>query len=97
MKNILHKHKLYWTEKKFRRSAILSLSFLAVALLVNHFTSIYADKAASNYVDDIILDNFKVRDVDGILIYGIIIYALVVIWLLIKELKRISFTTKTFL
>lgn len=95
MRDILHKHKLYWTEKKFRQSAILSVLFLAFTFVVNHYTSLYANWAASNSVNDIILDNFKVRNVNGILIYGIIIYAAIVIWLLIKEPKRFSFTIKS--
>ena len=95
MKNILAKHKLSWKDKKFRRSVFLSVILFAATMVISHYTSLYADKVASNYVGDIILDNFKVRDVDGILVYGIIFYALVILGYLIFEPKKFPFAMKS--
>jgi len=89
------KHKFQWSQKSFLFSAILAFLFLAASLILNYAAGNYALKAASNGVTDIILDNVPVMDVDGIFIYGAILFGLFIIILLLKEPRQIPFIIKS--
>jgi len=94
MNNIIAKHKFQWSQKSFLLSALSAFLFLALSLVINYTAGNYAVKKASNGVTDIILDNVPVMDVDGIFIYGAILFGLFVVILLIKEPKQIPFIIK---
>lgn len=95
MRNIIAKHKFHWSQKSFLFSAFSAFLFLASSLVVNYTAGNYAIKSASNGVTDIILDNLPIMDVDGIFIYGAILFGLFIIILLIKEPKQIPFIIKS--
>ncbi len=95
MNRIIDKHKSCWSQKSFLFSALLAFLFLASSLVVNYTAGNYAIKSASNGVTDIILDNVPIMDVDGIFIYGAILFGLFLIILLIKEPKQIPFVIKS--
>lgn len=95
MNRIISKHKAYWSQKSFLFSAILAVLFLILSLVVNYAAGNYATRIASNGVTDIILDNVPIMDVDGIFIYGAILFGLFTIVLLIKEPKQIPFIIKS--
>lgn len=96
MRRLFSMHGSYWERREFRRSVLVGVVFLSFSLVANFFAGRYADRMASNYVSDIFLDNFQVRDVDGILIYGILAFVAFVAFLLIKEPRRIPFVLKSF-
>jgi len=95
MNYIIGKHKLCWRDKSFLFSALLAFLLLASSLIINYAAGNYAVEKASNGVTDIILDNIPIMDVDGIFIYGAILFGLFVIILLIKEPKQIPFIIKS--
>jgi len=95
MKKVLSRYKYHWNQKEFRISCLLGISFFALSLFISHQASNYADVRASNYVTDILLDNLPTFDVDGILNYGVIVFSLLVIYLLVTEPKKIPFTLKS--
>ena len=95
MKNIIAKHKFCWVQKSFLISAILAFLLLAGSLTINHAADNYATKIASNGVSDIILDNVPAMDLDGIYIYGAILFVLFIASLLVWEPKRIPFVIKS--
>jgi len=95
MKKIFSKHKFHWKNKSFQTDVFLGSLIFILSLLANHFASIYANMRASNYVTDILLDNLPVVDVDGILIYGTILFFIFVVGCLIAEPKRTPFVLKS--
>ncbi len=95
MNNIFEKHKFQWSQKSFLFSALLAFLFLALSLSINYAAGNYATKVASNGVTDIILDNVPVMDMDGIYIYGSLLFGLFMAILLIKEPKQIPFIIKS--
>ncbi len=95
MRRIIDKHKSCWSQKSFLFSALLAFLLLASSLVLNYAAGNYATKSASNGVTDIILDNLPVMDVDGILIYGSILFGFFMVILLIREPKQIPFIVKS--
>lgn len=91
-----------YTEKiriTFDKSFIVSLSgaiiLLLTSLVINYYAGSFASHSASNYVTDIILDNTIARDVDGIFIYGSILFWLFVILLLLWRIQYMPFILKS--
>ncbi len=95
MKKIASKYKYYWRRHGFRYAVFSSLILLAASLMINHFASLYANLRASNYVNDIVLDNLPVMDVDGLLNYGVELFFLFVMYCVIVEPKRAPFVFKS--
>jgi hypothetical protein len=95
MKKIFERHQFYWKQKSFRLSMFLGILFFSASLVINHFISIYVDSRASNFVRDIILDNVRAFDVDGLLTYGVITFFIFVITCLFVEPKRFPFVLKS--
>jgi len=95
MNHLLEKHKFHWSQKSFLFSTLLAFLFLASSLVINYAAGNYAIKKASNGVTDIILDNLPVMDVDGIFVYGAILFGLFILVLLIKEPRQIPFIIKS--
>ena len=55
----------YLKDKQFWMSAILSIIFLVISLIVNYYAGTYATERVSNPVTDIVLSNTDVHDFDG--------------------------------
>lgn len=89
------KYKSYLKDKAFVISLIFSFVLLIGSLIINYYAGTYATEVASNSVSDIILNNIKVYDVDGIFIYGPIIFWVFVAPMLITRPWRIPFTLKS--
>jgi membrane-associated phospholipid phosphatase len=96
MKKIIQNHKIHWKQKSFLFSILTGFLFLAVSLVINRLASDYADKMASAYVKDIVLDNFRVRNVNFIVNDGAIIYIIFTFLYIIGNPKRIPFAAKSF-
>jgi len=95
MNHIVEKHKFQWSQRSFLFSAFWAFLFLVLSLSVNYAAGNYATKVASNGVTDIILDNVSAVDVDGVYIYGALLFGLFMIILLIREPKQIPFVIKS--
>jgi len=94
--NILtKKHKVHFSNKRFLLSLVSSLLFLTASVAATYFAILYAAKVASNSVTDIILSNIPVFDVDGLFLYGPIIFWIFVgIYLVFKVPEKLPFTLK---
>ena len=92
---LIAKHKFHWSRKEFLFSAISAFLLLAGSLFINYTAGNYANKMASNGVTDIILDNVPIIDVDGIFVYGAVLFGLFIVIVLIKEPKQIPFIIKS--
>lgn len=93
--SIMNKYKHYFSQPAFIGSFIFSFVLLAVSLIINFYAGTYATEVASNPVSDIILNNIRVFDVDGLFIYGPIIFWFVAGPMLIARPWRIPFTLKS--
>jgi len=82
-------------DKKFLSSYVLSILFLIFSLFINYYAGTYATNRESNPVTDIILSNTRAYDVDGIFIYGTIIFWVVVAILLFQNARFVPFTLKS--
>ena len=96
MKKIIKKHKIYWKQKGFFYSVLIGIIFIAASLIVNHLASNYADKVASAYVKDMVLDNFPVMNVNFIVNDGLLIYIIFTLLYILSDPKRIPFAAKSF-
>lgn len=95
MDKFIKKHKNYWINKSFSTSVFWGLLLLTISLAINYAAGIYATNRASNAVTDIILSNIRVFDVDGILIYGSMLFGIGLFILILYEPKRIPFVLKS--
>ncbi len=95
MNHTIEKHKFHWSQRSFLFSVFWAFLFLSLSLSVNYAAGNYANKMASNGVTDIILDNVPIIDVDGIFVYGAILFGLFMVLILIKEPKQIPFIVKS--
>ena len=95
MNRLFEKHKFQWSQKSFLFSVLSGFLLLVSSLVVNHAAGNYATEKASSGVTDIILDNLPIMDMDGIFIYGAILFGVFLVILLIKEPKQIPFIIKS--
>lgn len=95
MGKIFRSHKYLWSQKDFFLSFVLGLVFLAGSLILNHFASIYVDKNAGAYIQDILLDNLPVINVDWIINDGVIVFGLFIIGYVIINPKKAPFFLKS--
>ncbi len=76
-------------------SLIVSVLFLIASLIINYYAGTYATESASNPVTDIVLNNIRVFDVDGIFIYGALFFWFFIVVLCFTKPKTIPFTFKS--
>ena len=96
MKRWLEKYKPYLQNKKFLKSVGVAFLFLIGGIALNSFATIYATDRASFPVTDIVLSNIRVFDVDGIFLYGpVIFWIIIAAYLFFSEPKKIPFTLKS--
>jgi membrane-associated phospholipid phosphatase len=87
---ILPAYKEIW-DKKYLKTLVISLFFLAISMFFAYFSNIYAKEKASNYVTDILLDNLPVLHVGYIFVYGAILLIIFVIALAFYKPKIAPF------
>src|ERR1035437_8725144 len=95
MTNWIKKIKTCFADRKFIVSFIYAFLFLTISLFINYYAGTYATERASSPVTDIILSNIRVFDVDGIFIYGSIIFVIFITIVCFYNPKKIPFTLKS--
>jgi len=95
MKELANRYKIFRDDKRALTSLIASFALLIFSLFVNFYAGTYAAEEASNYVNDIVLSNIRAYDLDGIFIYGPLVLWAFVVYLLLKNPKKIPFTIKS--
>ena len=65
-----------------------------MGIFANAFAVNYADKSISNSVTDIVLSNTRVYNVDGIFVYGAVLFVLCIVLVCIIRPQRIPFVLK---
>lgn len=95
MKQKIKDYKIYFTDRCFLKSLVLSFIFLAISLIINFYAGTYATERASNPVTDIILSNIRVYDLDGVFIWGSFILATFITIICLYRPERIPFIVKS--
>jgi len=85
----------HWSKEKIFISALWGIGFFVISLLINYFAGTYATAHISNPVNDLILDNIPTYDVDGIFVYGILLFFIFVGILIIHQPRRAPFILKS--
>jgi hypothetical protein len=95
MSNLAKEYRLFLKNKELLVSAIAAFLLLTAGIVATYFAIIYATDRASNPVTDIILSNIPVFDVDGLFLYGPLVFWLIIIIYLFFRPKKIPFTLKS--
>ncbi|MGC9610801.1 MAG: phosphatase PAP2-related protein [Minisyncoccia bacterium] len=90
--SLSEKYKLCFKDRKFIFSVIGGFLFLATSIVIAFFAIMYATESASQPVTDIILNNIPLFDVDGLFIYGPLVFWFIIFVYLIFEPKKIPFS-----
>jgi len=90
------KYKSHLSDRKFLTSLLMAFLFLILSIIATYFAIQYADEKASGSVTDIVLSNIPVFDVDGIFLYGPIVFWLITIFYAFAfEFKKTPFMLKS--
>lgn len=95
MAHILKEYKQHFQNKKFILSLGVAFLLFIISVVATYFAIVYATESSSNPVTDIILNNIRVFDVDGIFIYGPIFFEIVIATYLLLNPKKMPFTLKS--
>jgi PAP2 superfamily C-terminal len=95
MKEIFITYKESLKEKRYIKSLVSSVLLLIVSGVFSFYAGTYATLRESSSVTDIILSNTRAIDVDGLFIYGGLIFFVGVLVLTIAQPKRLPFTFKS--
>ncbi len=95
MLSLSGKYKAAFRQRGFVFSLISAILLVLVGAIVTYFAIIYVNIKASNPVTDIVLSNTPVMDVDGIFVWGPIIFWIAIGLHLLFEPKKMPFTLKS--
>ena len=93
--NLISSYRLHFKDKEFILACIFSIALLAIAMIADFLSGMYAATSASNPVTDLVLDHLPVFDVDTILVYGPVVLWLFVWVLMVMKPRRLPFTFKS--
>ena len=95
MEQIKSKYKIHFGNRNFVLSFSLSFIFLLIALVINFYAGTYAAESASSSVTDIILSNTRAYDLDGVFVYGSIIFFFFIFFVCAIKPQRTPFVVKS--
>jgi hypothetical protein len=96
IRNWLGKNGPYLHDKKFLAHIAEAFLFLIIGIFITYFATRYATEKSSGAVTDIILSNTPALDLDGIFIYGPVIFWIIVsLYVLLVEFGKIPFMLKS--
>ncbi len=84
----------YVRSKPFITSLVWGMLFLLAGVVITYFAIVYATQSASSSVTDIILSNIPVFDVDGIFIWGPVIFWVLAAGYVFLRPRTMPFTFK---
>lgn len=92
---MLKHYRHHLKDKVYVSSLVMAWMFLFASLVINFYAGTYATEVASNPVTDIILDHIPVFNVDGVFVWGAIIFVACIFLVGLSNPHRIPFTLKT--
>lgn len=85
-------YRLFAADRVFVRSVVFSLLMLLAGMTASFYAVLYVNESVSNPVTDIILSNTRAYDVDGLYIYGPLVFLAIITLYLLYYPKKIPFT-----
>jgi hypothetical protein len=82
-------------DRTFVTSFIIGWLLLIASVIVSYYAGVYATERASNSVTDIILSNVRVFDLDGVFVYGPVVFWLIATVVAIRKPERVPFILKS--
>ncbi|MEK7117115.1 MAG: phosphatase PAP2-related protein [Patescibacteria group bacterium] len=95
MKEKISDYKKHFTDKQFLTSFLMSIIFLAASIVINFYAGTYATESISNSVTDIILSNTRAYDLDGVFVYGSIIFFFFIVFVCAMRPHQMPFAVKS--
>lgn len=95
-RTIAQRHRTHWSDPFARQATLTSLVVLAVSLVVQYYAIAYATAVASNPATDIFLSNVPIWDIDGVYVYGLILFITFIVLLLFANPKEAPFVIYSF-
>jgi len=95
MKEKILEYKNLFKNKQFLVSILSAFFLLVISLIINYYAGTYATESASNSVTDIILSNTRIYDVDGMFVYGSLLFFFFLVFVCLKNPTKIPFTIKS--
>lgn len=95
MEKIKASYKENFTDREFLKSFSIAILLLIISLVLNFYAGTYATQSASNPVTDIILSNTRAYDLDGMFVYGSIIFFFFIVFVCLYKPEKIPFTAKS--
>ena len=95
MSEFTQTYKKYLSNGPYMASVALGVFLLVASFIINYYAGLYATEIASNYVNDIILNNIPVFDVDVIFVYGPLVMWVMVAAICIRKPQAIPFVLKS--
>lgn len=87
--------KLFFADKRLRRSSLIALLLLAGSFVINFYAGTYANEKWTTPVTDIVLSNTKAYDVDGIFSLGIPLFFLFILIRCLRYPTHIPYILKS--
>src|SRR5665213_3840008 len=85
----------HFKNREFLISVLTGVILLGVSIFINAYAVNYADRSISNSVTDIVLSNTRVYNVDGIFVYGAVLFVLCIALVCLIKPQRIPFVLKS--
>lgn len=95
MVSLANRYKAAFHQKGFVFSLISGFLLALVGAVVTYFAILYVNIKASNPVTDIVLSNTPAMNVDGIFVWGPIIFWIIIICYFLTQPEKIPFTLKS--
>jgi len=95
IKHLGPQYKLFVADRAFVRSVIFAATVFAGGFVASFYAVLYVNESVSNPVTDIILSNIRAFDVDGLYIYGPLVYFAIVTAYLLYYPKKLPFTLES--
>jgi hypothetical protein len=94
-RELARRYRHYASQQEFRMSVAFSILTFFASIVVVMYAIQYATESASNSVTDIVLSNIPVFEVNGLFVYGTILFVIFGAGLLAAHPKRIPFALHT--
>lgn len=85
----------YFGNNKFILAVLLGILFLLLSLAINNYAAAYADRHASNYVTDILLDNIPVFNVNFVVNEVLCLFIYIMAFFILIKPQRLPFVLKS--
>jgi len=87
--------KQHLKNKELVTAILAGFGLLAISFAINSYAVAYATLRASNSVSDIVLSNTSVFNVDGLFVYGAVIWVAVIVLVCFANLPKAPFILKS--